>query len=167
MARRFFVWGAVLALLADQVSKVMVHGALDVGDSMLVIPGVLRLVHTGNPDGVFGLSFGPRFLYYIMPALGAAVVTWLGLRVRDRWSAAAFGLLLGGAVGNLADRVRLGHVIDFIDMGWRGWHWFTYNVADVALVAGIVMLLVRELLWRKGSECAAPGTSVRPTSANN
>ena len=155
MSRRYFVWGAALALLADHVTKVIVYGSLDVGDSMRVIPGVLRLVHTGNPDGVFGLSFGPRFLYYIMPALGAIAVTWLGLRARDRWSSTAFGLLLGGAVGNLADRVRLGHVIDFIDMGWRGWHWFIYNAADVALVAGIVMLLVREFVWRRSPETTA------------
>jgi signal peptidase II len=150
MPRRFFVWGAVLALFLDQVTKVMVYGFIRPGESVRVIDNILRLVHTDNPQGVFGLSFGLPILYYILPSVGAVLVLWFGLRVRERWSAAAYGFILGGAVGNLADRVRLGgRVIDFIDVGWRGWHWYTFNIADGAVVVGVIMLLAREFLWRR------------------
>jgi signal peptidase II len=150
MTRRFFIWGAIIALILDQVSKGMVNGMIRPGDSVRLIDNVLRLVHASNPQGVFGLSFGPPFIYYILPSVGALLVLWFGLRAPDRWSAAAYGVILGGAVGNLADRVRLGGTVtDFIDMGWRGWHWFTYNIADLALVVGVVTLLAREFLWRR------------------
>jgi signal peptidase II len=157
MSRRFFVWAAVLGLFADQLTKLMVYGMIEPGDSVRVIGNVLRFIHTDNPQGVFGLNYGPRFVYYILPAIGAGLVIWFGLRERVRWSATAYGLILAGALGNLADRVRLGgRVIDFIDFSVRGWHWYTFNVADSLVFVGIVMLLGREFLVRPKSE-PAPG----------
>jgi signal peptidase II len=155
MSRRFFVWAAVLGLFADQLTKLMVYGMIEPGDSVRVIGNVLRFIHTDNPQGVFGLNYGPRFVYYILPAIGAALVIWFGLRERARWSATAYGLILAGALGNLADRVRFGgRVIDFIDFSVRGWHWYTFNVADTLVFVGIVMLLGREFLVKPKPEPA-------------
>ena len=148
MIRRCFVWAAILGLFFDQVTKLAVYGMLAPGESVRLAGNFLRIIHADNPQGVFGLSFGPQFLYYVLPAIGSILVVVFALRARDRWSATAFGLILGGAVGNLVDRIRLGgHVIDFIDVGWRGWRWYVFNVADACVVCGIIILLGREFLF--------------------
>lgn len=153
MSRRFLVWAAVIGFFLDQLTKLMVYGMIEPGDSVRVIGNVLRFIHTDNPQGVFGLNYGPRFLYYILPAIGAGLVLWFGLRERARWNATAYGMILAGALGNLADRIRLGgRVIDFIDFAVRGRHWYTFNVADTLVVVGIIMLLGREFLFRSKPE---------------
>ncbi len=159
MTRRlFFIWAGV-ALLLDQVSKYLVRTRLRTGGPVELLGTCLRLVRTGNQHGVFGLRYGPRLLYLVLPVVGSMAVVWLGLRAKDRWSATALGLVLGGALGNLVDRLVLGgQVLDFIDMGVGNVRWYTYNVADACLVVGIVMLLVRELLFRPRAEPQPPQT---------
>jgi signal peptidase II len=148
MTRRLFVWAAIIALFLDQVTKIMVYGMLEPGESTRLIGNVLRVVRASNDHGVFGINYGPRLLYFLLPLVGAVLVVWFAWRTRDRWSAAAFGIILGGALGNLVDRVRLGgNVIDFIDVGLRGWRWYTFNVADSCVVVGVIMLLGREFLF--------------------
>jgi signal peptidase II len=144
--RRLFLFWAGLALVLDQASKSLVGWLVREGETVRLLGDFLRVAHGGNEHGVFGLRYGPQWAYYLLPVVGSAVVLWLGLRARDRWTATAFGLILGGAVGNLVDRVlRGGRVVDFVDMGIGNWRWFTYNVADVCLVVGIVTLLAHEL----------------------
>jgi len=166
MRRGCFVWSAVLALFLDQVSKIVVYGMLVPGDSMRVIGSVLRFLRTENNQGVFGWSYGPAWIYYVLPLLGIVLVFWFALRSTGAWPAIAYGLILGGAVGNLVDRIRLGgRVIDFIDVGWRGWHWYTFNLADAFVVAGIIMLAGREFLWRP-KPATAPAEPAPPTAGN-
>jgi signal peptidase II len=163
MRRQLFIWSAVAALFLDQVTKVAVYGLLAPGESVRLFGGLLRIIHAENEHGVFGIAYGPQFLYFLLPAAGSALVIWFALRTRDRWSATAYGVILGGAVGNLVDRVRnAGQVIDFIDVGWRGFRWYTFNVADSAVVCGVIALLAREFLFRP-----RPGpTPPEPASAD-
>ena len=133
-------------LFLDQVTKVMVYGTVRTGETVRLIGSLLRVWHVHNDLGVFGLSYGPRFVYVLLPVLGSALVFWFGLRSRERWTSSAYGLILGGAMGNVIDRVRLGYVIDWVDFGWRGWHWHTFNLADACVVVGVVVLLGRELV---------------------
>jgi lipoprotein signal peptidase len=134
------------------LTKVMVYGSMmsgpaDSWQSVRLLGRFLYLSPTHNSDGLFGWSYGPPFVYFVLPLLGMVLVTWFALQARDRWSSLAYGMILGGAVGNLVDRVRLGWVIDFIDIRIPQirFHWFTFNLADAFVVIGIVLLLAREL----------------------
>ncbi len=156
VARRFFVWAAIGALFLDQLTKVMVYGWMMTGpagswQSVRLLGRFLYLSPTHNPDGLFGWSYGPPFVYLVLPLVGMVLVTWFALQARDRWSSLAYGMILGGAVGNLVDRIRLGWVIDFIDVRIPQirFHWFTFNLADAFVVVGIILLLARELFAGK------------------
>lgn len=159
MSRRFFVWAAIGALFLDQLTKVMVYGLMMSGpggswESVRLVGRFLYLSPTRNPDGLFGWSYGPGFVYFVLPLFGMVLVTWFALQARDRWSSLAYGMILGGAVGNLVDRVRLGWVIDFIDVRIPQirFHWFTFNLADAFVVVGIILLLARELFAGRRGE---------------
>ena len=167
--RRFFVWAAIVGLFLDQLTKIVVYGMFrsgsfaDVG-MVRVLGDTLKLSFQQNPLGVFGLRYGPPFLYFMLPLSAAALVVWYGFRAKDAWSATAFGMILAGALGNVVDRVRLGFVIDFIVFELRrfGFRWFTFNVADALVIAGAVMLLGKELLWRRPAESDQLPASGRP-----
>ncbi|MEO0078436.1 MAG: signal peptidase II [candidate division WOR-3 bacterium] len=164
MPLRCFVWAAIAALFLDQVTKVLVYGLVPKGEVVRLAGDVLRVWHVHNQQGVFGLSYGPRLFYLLLPLLGSVLVIWFGLRARACWPAAAYGMILGGALGNVIDRIRFGYVIDFIDLGWRGWHWHTFNLADTAVVLGVVLLLVREFLCRRSP---VPEAASLPMSEEN
>lgn len=156
MARRYFIWAAIVVLALDQATKIAVYGLVEPGTPLNLIGDFLRVWHTGNERGIFGISFGPKMLHVALQVAGSILVVVLGVRNRDRVAGLAYGMILGGAVGNLADRVRIGRVIDFIDMGLRNWRWYTYNIADMGIVLGIILLLAREFLFRpKPAEPAA------------
>jgi signal peptidase II len=166
--RFWFVVSAALALLLDQVSKLLIlqHEIPHIADR--VLGDALRFSLTMNERGLFGMSYGPHWMHYVLPLLVVVVVIYLGLRSPDRWFGIGLGLVLGGGIGNnLIDRVRLGAVVDFIDMGIGNSRWYTYNLADAFAVAGVIMLLAHEFLgWGKakpdataGSKPAAPSGS--------
>ncbi|MEO0080635.1 MAG: signal peptidase II [candidate division WOR-3 bacterium] len=147
MLRRPFVWAAIAALFLDQMSKLLVYGLIERGESVRIVGDILRFSHSENPHGVFGLPFGPPVVYVVVQSLVAALVVGLGIRAKGSWLACAFGMILGGALGNLADRIRLGRVIDFIDFELRavGFRWYTFNLADTFVVIGILMMLGHEI----------------------
>ncbi|MCX6843718.1 MAG: signal peptidase II [candidate division WOR-3 bacterium] len=155
MNSRFFVWAAIVGLFLDQVTKIVVYGMFRGGvfsDTRMVrlLGNVLKLAYEQNQQGVFGLHYGPQFLYFVLPLSASALVIWYGFRVKDAWSAAAFGMILSGALGNVIDRARLGYVIDFIVFELRrlGFQWYTFNIADALVVVGVIMLLGKEFIWR-------------------
>lgn len=114
-----------------------------------IIGTLIRFKLTYNPYGVFSLSFGPSWLYYVLTVIGIIVLTYVGLTARDRIGVIVFGFIIGGALGNFIDRIRLHHVIDFIDMGIGNLRWFTYNPADAFITIGAFYLIVRELFIQK------------------
>ncbi len=155
--KRLFVWTAILSLFVDQVSKTLAYGMLEMHVPVNVIGEFVRFVRTGNVRGLFGMSYGPQWIYFVLPVIGMALVIWFALRAPDRWHLFAFGIILGGALGNLIDRIRVGHVIDFIDIGVGPTRWYTFNPADAFIICGVIMLLAREFLWRKKpAQPAAP-----------
>ncbi len=165
MKRSFFVWAAIAGLFLDQVTKIVVHGmyrsgAFEQASTLRVLGEVLRIGYEKNQHGVFGLIYGPMFLYFVLPLSASALVVWLGLKAQDRWSATAYGVILAGALGNVIDRARFGYVVDFLVFELRklGFRWFTFNLADAFVVVGCIMLLGREFLWRpKQGSAEAPG----------
>lgn len=136
------------ALFLDQLSKWLVVKIFGPGPSPLpkeVVGSLLRIKLAYNPYGVFSLSFGHGALYYILGIAGIILFTYIGLKQSRRTKVIIFGLILGGAIGNIVDRLLLGHVIDFIDMGIGDLRWFTYNLADAFVTVGAVVLLLQEL----------------------
>ena len=135
---------AGVTLAADQIAKAVVLWALDDGESTPVIDGVLHWTVQRNPGAAFGLFRRVPVLFTILAFMISAVIIAAAPKVRDRLNAVALGLVLGGAVGNLTDRLVRppgpfrGRVIDFID--FRVWP--TFNLADVAVVIGAGLLAI-------------------------
>jgi signal peptidase II len=139
---------AVLVVLLDQASKGVARAWLDYGQPLPVLPGFnLTLLH--NTGAAFSLlddaSGWQRWLFSgIALVVAAVVVGWLAtLGPEERWVPCALALILGGALGNLVDRVHLGYVVDFIQVYYQRWSWPAFNVADSAITVGALMLLLR------------------------
>ncbi len=130
---------AILIFVVDQCTKLMVIQKLEEGISYPVAQGIVSLTYIQNPGGAFGFLASSDLLLLSVAVLAVAVmVIGHGYFVRSGYGPAV-ALLLGGAAGNLFDRIRLGAVVDFIDLGF----WPVFNVADIAIVAGVAVLLYR------------------------
>ena len=163
-SRRLFIWTAVVALLLDQASKLLAHSLLHPYVPYPVLGQMLRFVLVSNRRGLFGMSYGPIWVHYALPLIGMCLVVYFAWRSSSRWSSVAFGLILGGGLGNnLIDRVRLGSVIDFIDFGFGNWRWYTFNLADAFVVVGVIMLLGYEFFGPKPGPVAS---SPNPSAGN-
>ena len=162
--RFWFIVTAVLALALDQVSKLLILRYETLHVSRQVLGDALRFSLTMNERGLFGMSYGPLWMHYALPILAVGFVIYLAWRSPDRWFGIGLGLVLGGGVSNnLIDRVRLGSVVDFIDMGIGNTRWYTYNLADAFAVAGVIMLLAHEFLgWGKAKPAAVEPTAPKP-----
>jgi signal peptidase II len=147
-------------LVADQASKwwiLEVAQLPEVGHIPLIAAGPLGLDLTmvWNRGVTFGLLSGEGAWHHIVLALLAAAIAgfllrWMA-RAENRVTAVALGAVVGGAVGNVIDRVRFGAVVDFVDAHGWGWHWYVFNVADAAIVCG-VLALVADALFRPKPE---------------
>lgn len=143
---------AVAVLVLDQLSKLAVEKFTSPGSFQVVIPGLLNLVHTSNPGVAFGL-FADSRAPWRAPLLILFSVVVIGLIVWMLWTHRAGGalgsyglaLILGGAAGNVVDRVFHRSVTDFIDFHLGTYHWYTFNVADTAIVIGAALVIL-ELL---------------------
>jgi len=151
-----FVLGA---FLIDQIAKLLLVNFLSPFESPVNVIGTfLRFKLTYNPYGVFSISFGPSILYYIFSIIGIIILAYIGLSLKDIMSVVVFGIIIGGAIGNVFDRIRLDYVIDFIDMGIGNLRWFTYNLADAFITVGALFLLARELFFREKKKVEATQT---------
>jgi len=144
------IFMAILAtgLPLDQLTKVLVQLKLPLGSQVPLIPGFLNLVHVRNKGAAFGLmsSWSPDFVWLCFVAVIGLVLVVLGYLLwrlpDDHWSAAlGYSLILTGALGNLIDRVRLGEVVDFIDVYWGRYHWPAFNVADSLVCVGAAVMV--------------------------
>jgi signal peptidase II len=145
---------AVGVLVADQLSKLWVDANFAVA-SPFAVPGIgnqptpiigelVRIAKSYNDGGIFGI-FGSSAPVLALASLAVMVmIVWYHHRegVHGHWLLTiALGLVLGGALGNFADRARIGHVIDFVDMGIGGIRWYTFNIADAAISISIVLFI--------------------------
>jgi signal peptidase II len=137
---------AAAIVVADQLTKAWLTGFLAPGASVGVLDDWVRLVFSQNRGGLFGFLQGQAlpFAALSLVVIGLIVV-YHGRSGRDPWLSLALGLLLGGAIGNLIDRLRLGYVVDFVDAGIGDLRWYTFNVADAAISTSIVLLLLLAL----------------------
>lgn len=147
-----FLGLAALIVAADQLTKGWLVARLAPGESVAVLGDWLRLVHGRNTGGLFGLFGGhAEILAVVSIGVIALIVAYHARAVPSRLLTVTLGLLLGGAIGNLLDRLRLGYVVDFVDAGIGDLRWYTFNVADAAIsfaLLGLVVLAVRPELGR-------------------
>ena len=146
-----WLWLSALVICCDQISKYMMTKWLVYHQPENLFPGFnLTLVHnTGAAFSFLSQAGGWQRWFFVALTSGVsiALLYWLSTLPRQRrWLAAALALVLGGALGNLWDRINLGYVIDFIDVYYDQWHWPAFNVADSAICVGAVMLII-DAIW--------------------
>lgn len=137
---------AGLIVIADQLTKWWVLHAIAAYEVIPVIPGFFNLVHFQNPGGAFGFfaeqNSQIRALFFIVFSLVAVLLILYLYRSTPgqyKWLLTGFSLIVGGAVGNLVDRLRFDHVVDFIDLYVGDLHWPAFNIADSAITIGMVI----------------------------
>ena len=142
-----WVAGAVVAL--DQAAKVVVRAALDLHESVEVIQGFFNLTRVHNYGAAFGLMNAVDFpfktaLLALVAAAALTALAWYGatLPAHQRLARGGLALVVGGAAGNLVDRLGSGYVVDFVDVYWRGWHFWAFNVADAAITVGVSLMIL-------------------------
>ncbi|MDJ0875788.1 MAG: signal peptidase II [Desulfobacterales bacterium] len=153
-----YFWLAIIAggiVIADQVTKHIILQEVGLHASIPVIPGFFHITHIQNPGGAFGFLANQSavvrgILFLFVSTLAVGLVLWFYHKTppTHRWLAAGFALIVGGAIGNLIDRVRFGKVVDFLDFFIRGWHWPAFNVADSAITIGITIFIIHVVLGR-------------------
>ncbi|MCK5554405.1 MAG: signal peptidase II [Deltaproteobacteria bacterium] len=147
-----------VVLFFDQITKAYVDRTLHNFQSVEIIKNFFHITHVRNTGAAFGLLGGPahplRTAFFIVisgVAIGAILLIYRRIEDDDTLHALAFSLLLGGAAGNLVDRVWMGHVIDFLDFHWYIHHWPAFNFADAAICGGIGLILLNMVMGARRS----------------
>jgi signal peptidase II len=153
------VWPALAVILLDQATKWAATRWILPHETIPVVKGFFNLVQVRNRGIAFGVMNDPGSTLQTYLLLGASLLAicllfWWFKRLGDRGGVLALclSLVLGGAVGNLMDRIRLGEVIDFVDIHLGSYHWPAFNVADSAITVGTLGLALSLLINRKGSD---------------
>jgi signal peptidase II len=150
-------WGlSALVIAVDQLAKALVTIGLPLYGSKTVIPGVVDLVHVQNMGVAFGFLHDLGHPQQVLITTGLALVALIGIgyyarhiRADEYLARVGLALILGGALGNLVDRFRYGYVIDFVDVYWRDWHFWVFNVADAAITVGAILVFVDLLFMNR------------------
>ena len=151
-SKRWIAWLALalLVIVLDQLSKLTVVATFAYGEG-LIITSFFNLVHVLNHGAAFSFLAGAGgWQRWFFITLAVAISVWLITMIRrhqsERLQPLAFALILGGAIGNVIDRVRIGAVIDYLDFHAAGWHFPAFNLADSAITLGVILMLLQALL---------------------
>jgi signal peptidase II len=158
---RLEAWLPVLIVALDQLTKALVRRALPLHESVTVVPGFLDFTHIRNTGAAFGFLDGADLPYKTALLSCVAVASLVGvgfyaagLPREQRLARWGLALILGGAAGNLIDRVTAGFVLDFVDVYWRTYHFWAFNVADAAITVGVTLWLLEALTTHHVSQAA-------------
>jgi signal peptidase II len=139
----------LIILIADQVSKILVQQFIPLGGERIhIIGNILNFVYIKNPFGAMGLKFGPPWVHLITSALATLIVGYIFIRNWLRNDLASLSsdigmvLVLSGAIGNLLDKLLRGFVIDFIDIGFSHYRFWSFNIADAAITIGAILWIL-------------------------
>jgi signal peptidase II len=150
------IWFGLAALVVglDQATKLLVLSRFFLGET-LSVTGFFNLVLVFNSGAAFSFLAGAGgWQKWFFVAVALAISAWLIVMIRhhatERLLPAALALVLGGALGNVIDRLRFGAVVDFLDFHFAGWHWPAFNVADSAITVGVALLLWQQLTHKEG-----------------
>lgn len=146
---------AAAIIILDQLSKFIVQQKLDLGQIIPIIPSFFNLTYVLNPGAAFGFLSGASAAFrgpFFITISVLAVLFILYYRSRHReigvLPSVALALILGGALGNLIDRLRLGMVVDFLDFYYRSYHWPAFNLADSAITVGVALMIFEIVMDR-------------------
>ena len=139
-----WLWLSVVIVIADQLSKAFAQQALNLFEPVRLTPYLnLTLMHnTGIAFSLFDQADARWFLVGLAAVVSVAIIVWLRFSESNRWLQISLSLVVGGAIGNLWDRVVLGYVIDFIDFRYQTLWWPAFNIADAAICVGAAMLII-------------------------
>jgi signal peptidase II len=148
-SRRIEILLPITIVILDQITKAVVRAKLPLYASRTVIPGFMDFTHVPNSGTAFGLLQGVNFPFKtaLIAMVAAAAMISVGLYAaslaRHQWIArVGLALIIGGAAGNLIDRVVAGSVVDFVDVYWRTYHFWAFNVADSAISVGVTVMIL-------------------------
>lgn len=154
-------------ILLDQLTKQQIMQTMRLHESIPVIPNLFSLTYIRNPGAAFGLLAGSsnafRMVFFGLTsifALGLLGTILVRMPERDWVGRVSVAGILGGAIGNLIDRLRFGEVIDFLDVYVESYHWPAFNVADSAITVGVIFLIIHFAFEKKPD----PSTASEPTS---
>lgn len=146
---RLEIWVPVIILALDQLTKALVRATLPLHTSVTIVPGFMDFTHVRNTGAAFGLLNTAEFPFktVVIAFIAAAALVGVGLyakslahhQVAARWGLA---LIIGGAAGNLLDRLVTGSVVDFVDVYWQTYHFWAFNVADSAITIGVAIMIL-------------------------
>ena len=147
--RRIEVWLPIAIVALDQLTKFAVNRTLPLHSSVTIIPGVVDFTHVRNTGAAFGILNAVEFPFktVIIAVIATAALIGVGMyaaSLAHHQLVARIGLalIIGGAAGNLIDRVAAGSVVDFVDVYWRTYHFWAFNVADSAISVGVAIMIV-------------------------
>ena len=153
------VWVPLLVVGLDQATKAVVRATLPLHESVTIIPGLLAFTHIRNTGAAFGMFNNADFPYKtaIISLVAVAGLVGVGLYSaglprHQILARAGLALVLGGAAGNLIDRFTEGSVVDFVDVYWRSYHFWAFNVADSAITVGVALMLLDMLVGSRVSK---------------
>lgn len=146
-----FLGLAAAVFVVDQLAKAWLVSFLSPGERVEVVGDYVRLIHSQNTGALFGL-FRDQALFFAIVSVGVVgVIVWFHHSSgRNTVLSVALGLLLGGALGNMADRFRIGYVVDFVDVGLGGLRFYTFNIADSAISLALLLLLATAFVVGNG-----------------
>jgi signal peptidase II len=144
-----------LVVIIDQITKILILKNLPLYHSITIIPGFFNITHIHNPGGAFGFmahqdSSLRNFLFILLASIAVCFIFYFykSTNRTHPFLASGFALILGGAIGNLIDRIRFGKVVDFLDFYVHNYHWPAFNVADSAITVGVTIFIFH-LLFKK------------------
>jgi len=155
---KFYILGFVAGgiILLDQITKAYIHHAFHLYESLPIIPDLFSITYIRNPGAAFGLfaQQEERFRSILFSAVSVIALLLLATMIyqtpkEERGQLSALSLLIGGAIGNILDRIRMGEVIDFLDFYIGTHHWPAFNVADSAITIGVTLLMLQLLINKK------------------
>lgn len=142
-----WLWLSVITLILDQWSKIAIDSSMSLYESIAIIP-FFNLTYVRNLGAAFSFLSDAggwqRWFFSVMAfAISIVLTVWIyRLKKHEKLLAVALSLVLGGAIGNLIDRLAYGYVIDFLDVYYQDWHWPAFNVADMAISLGVFLMLL-------------------------
>ena len=151
--RRIELWLPIMIVVLDQITKAMVRAKLPLYASTTIIPGFMDFTHVPNSGTAFGLLQGVNFPFKttVIAMIAATAMISVGLYAaslakHQLIARIGLALIIGGAAGNLIDRVIVGSVVDFVDVYWRTHHFWAFNVADSAITVGVSIMILDMLV---------------------
>jgi signal peptidase II len=147
--RRLEIWLPLAIVALDQLTKAIVRSTVPLSASVEVVSGFMNITHVRNTGAAFGLFNAADFPFktVAIAVVALAAIVWVGVYAaglpRHHWLARlGLALIMGGAAGNLLDRVIIGSVVDFVDVYWGAYHFWAFNVADSAISVGVAIMIL-------------------------